>query len=98
MRPKRQPGVTSRALADGEVMVLSADGARATVLNTMGAIVWQLCDGDHSVLQIAELIGKRFADQPLDRLTADVTQLVDELLQDQLVGDEDSCGAPPSGS
>lgn len=96
MRPKRRPKVASRDLADGETMILDADGKQATVLNPMGAVVWSLCDGDHSVAQIATLIGQRFTDQPHERIAADVSRLVDQLLDAQLIGDEDPCGPPPS--
>jgi hypothetical protein len=98
MRPERLPNVVFRDLVDGEVIVLAADGETTTVLNPIGAVIWSLCDGNHSLDEIAALIGERFPDLPLEQIASDVKLLVEQLLNAALISAGTPCGARPSGS
>ncbi len=97
MRPRRVAGVTRREVGGGECVLLSADAARAVVLNPLGAVVWDLCDGARSEREISGVIAGRFADEPASRIEGDVRALVAELGRAGLVEDADACGSGASG-
>lgn len=81
MRPRRKAGAVSRELPDGETVVMGSDGARALILNPMGAVVWGLCEGSHDLEEIAALICEELADAEPDRVRSDVAALVDQLVE-----------------
>jgi hypothetical protein len=64
-----------RELAD-ETLVYDVEGHRAHCLNRTAALVWGLCDGEHTVSRIAERAG--------DRLSARVPEEVVRLALEQL--------------
>ncbi len=97
MRPRWSPGVSRRDVGADECVLLSAAADRAVVLNALGAVVWDLCDGAHPDAEISELIAARFADVPADRIAADVASLLAELGRAGLVEDVDACGSGASG-
>ena len=79
MKPKWADDVGYRELPDGEAMVIAADGSRALVLNSVGAAVWHLIDGQRSVEEISEFICTQFESLTRDRVTEDVTKLLTDL-------------------
>lgn len=44
---------------DGEVLIYDLDKNKAFCLNETSTLVWQLCDGNNSVTEISESIGKK---------------------------------------
>jgi hypothetical protein len=71
----RRSKLVVRALAD-ETLVYDVEGHRAHCLNRTAAIVWELCDGEHTVARMAERVG--------DRLSARVPDEVVRLALEQL--------------
>lgn len=57
--PSRVSSVTSRAL-DGEAVLVHAELKKVTVLNGVGARVWELADGQRSVSDIARVIAGEY--------------------------------------
>jgi pyrroloquinoline quinone biosynthesis protein D len=47
-------------------------------LSDVGSRIWELCDGQHSIEDIASRIAEEF-DAPLDTVLADTAELVTEL-------------------
>ena len=78
-RPEKVAELAVRSLADGEVVVLRPDGSAALVLNGTGAAVLELCDGRHSVVEMATLIASVFPEVPREAVEADVDALVAQL-------------------
>ncbi len=97
MRPRWSPGVTRRDVGADECVLLSACADRAVVLNALGAVVWDLCDGARAEAEISDLIAARFADVPAGRIAADVATLLGELGRAGLVEDVDACGSGAFG-
>ncbi len=79
-----RPGVRRRELADGESVALSPDGAQALVLNPMASVVLELCDG-RAPGEIAAVIAERFADVAREAILADVSRILEQLVQAQIV-------------
>jgi hypothetical protein len=67
-------------------VLLSLDEGTYFSLNDVGAIVWTLCDGSHTVEDIIDALCAEF-EAPPERIGADVVALVDDLASEGLVGD-----------
>lgn len=57
--PCRASSVTSRAL-DGEAVLVHAEQKKVTVLNGVGARLWELADGQRSIADIARVIADEY--------------------------------------
>ena len=53
--PQQAPNVVSRQIEDEAVLVHPVQG-KVRVLNAVGARVWELADGQHTVAEIAQMI------------------------------------------
>ena len=80
MIPKHKPGASSRALPDGQEVVLAPQHDRVIMLNPLGSVVWGFCDGNRDLGAIAAEIQNQFADVDPEQVRRDVTSLVDELV------------------
>lgn len=57
--PRRVSSVTGRTL-DGEAVLVHAEQKKVTVLNGVGARLWELADGQHSIAEIASVIASEY--------------------------------------
>ncbi len=96
MRPRAVPGLRRRELPDGESVVLQSEAGRAVVLNALGTVVLELCDGRLRSLDIVRLISERFADVQAERIAADVERFIRDLADNGMLEDLDACGSEPS--
>ena len=64
---------------DGEMVLLHIDGRELLGLNDVGARVWELADGEHTISQIAAAVCAEFLVDP-DVALDDVRRFVAELL------------------
>jgi hypothetical protein len=63
---------------EGELLLYDPRETRAVYLNATAAIVWGLCDGSRSVLEIIRVIEASYPDAGAN-LTNDVLQALDQL-------------------
>jgi len=63
---------------------LSLDEGTYFSLNEVGGMVWDLCDGVHTVGEVIDAVCAEF-DAPPDTVEADVIALVDELASELLL-------------
>jgi hypothetical protein len=76
-RPVTRPEVSAFPL-DDDLVLYDASTGEAHILNRTGAFVWKLCDGSHSIRQLASKTGSAF--QVSRRLTfADISELIARL-------------------
>ena len=82
-RPRRRIEVKSR-LVDGELVILDRDRGLVHQLNSTAMCIWERCDGQHTVAEIAAQVSDIFE---MDRETAlrDVVQAVRQLQVAKLV-------------
>ena len=67
---------------DGEVLIYDLNTNKAFSLNETSSLVWQLCDGDNSVSEISESIGRKL-DSPANE---DLVWLaLDQLKKEKLI-------------
>ncbi len=81
MKPARLPGVVSRDLPDGETAIMSVENDQVVLLNAIGGIVWELCDGTRDSVEMAQIIAERFDDLSAAQIRADIEAMVQRLHQ-----------------
>jgi hypothetical protein len=63
-------------------------------LNEVGSRIWELCDGDHSVAQLVEVLKVEY-DAPAESLAKDVLELLAELQTGKLIAEAVRSGITP---
>jgi hypothetical protein len=87
MHPRRNPDVKSSLLPDGYVVLSCSKTDWAHTINPVGALVWEFCDGEHSLEQIAGEISGIIPGDQLPDLDQQISLFVDELLVSGLLVD-----------
>jgi Coenzyme PQQ synthesis protein D (PqqD) len=82
-RPRQHPEVETYLLPDGTCLLFDNRTEMGHVLNTVGALVWDYCDGTCTVDQIAGEVASLLPDTTATR--DQVRQLVSELRDLHLV-------------
>lgn len=78
---------SSELLADPtETVMILSDAGQMYELNLVGAFIWEMLDGSHSIEEIADSVSEAF-DVPGDIANSDTIALVTELKQFDLVRD-----------
>lgn len=80
MRPQRIEGVRISELLDGETVVSTPDAERAVILNELGGVVYQLCDGQRTAGELAAFVADNVpggADR--EQVERDVERILGEL-------------------
>ena len=77
-RPRHTPGHRVEIL-DGEALLFHPATAQIAHLNRSAALVWQLCDGRHTVGEICTLLGTAYPDAA-GSIPEDVRQTLVRLL------------------
>jgi hypothetical protein len=72
--------------AGDSIVLLDPGGGTYFSLSDVGAEIWELCDGRHTLREIAEHLAEDY-DAPLDEILADARELVDELTGAGLLAD-----------
>jgi hypothetical protein len=80
--PLRRP-VPWRTL-DTEALVVDVKGGLLYPLNSVGARIWELCDGAHSVAEIAAVLAGEF-EAPAATIRADAVEFIERLADAKLV-------------
>lgn len=70
--------------AAGTLVLLDLDGGQYYALDEVSARVWELCDGELGVGEIAEKIGTEY-DAPLATIYDDVVVFLEEMIGENLV-------------
>ncbi len=76
-RPKARGDVSERLVA-GERVVLDPETNQLHQLNVTAAVVWELCDGERTIREIAAELQARF-EVDEEQALADTTALIDSL-------------------
>jgi len=65
-------------------VLLSVDDGSYFSLNEVGALVWNLCDGDRTLAEVVDGVCAEFDAAP-EEVTPDVVSLVDDLASEKLL-------------
>jgi len=69
---------------DGEALVVQPQDGMMNVLNDVGALVWESCDGTRTIAEIARLVRAKY-DVSEEAALADVAEFVRDLQDKGLV-------------
>lgn len=81
LRP--HPQVLSQRGADA-IVLLSLSHGRYYTLDGVGARAWELCDGTRSRHQVGVAISREY-NVPLERVDADLDELINDLVSEELL-------------
>ena len=81
--PQQNPDTAWRVV-DGEVIIITPSKSKATVLNTIGSRIWELCDGENTSKAIIEKLLDEY-NVGRDILTQDVKDFLDQMVEKQLL-------------
>jgi hypothetical protein len=59
-KPVRKPGITVKDIG-GETLLYSADEEAIHILNPTAQLIWELCDGEHTVADMERAIRASFS-------------------------------------
>jgi len=77
--PRLADGTIRKPLAGDEEVLMTAEGAKALIVNATGAAVVDLCDGTRSADEIAAFIVEHIPAAEMETVRADVDRIIDEL-------------------
>ena len=83
-KPKAREDVTIQILGD-EVMIYDAQRENVHVLNKTAKNIWALCDGRHTIEEMAEALFKEYPDMNEKDLLTDIKQTVAEFKQKNML-------------
>lgn len=84
MHYQRNDEIKTTLMPDGHVVLFDTKTEWAQVLNPVGALVWEYCDGATSVTEMADEIAK-LLEYDKTALQGDINSLVAELLSQGLI-------------
>ena len=76
MRPIRKPGIIARDLG-GETLLYSAEEEAINVLNPTAQLIWELCDGEHTIEDMEQAIRASFSVTDAHDVGADVERTLE---------------------
>lgn len=77
--PRRAPGVAGRTVDDEAVLIHPQQG-KVRVLNSVGARLWELADGERTISEMAAVIAGEYA-VSLARAESDALKFCTELIE-----------------
>lgn len=85
MNYTRNEEIKTTLMPDGHVVLFNSKTEWAQVLNPVGALVWEFCDGSTSLSDMTNEIGKLLEIHDTAILQDDINSLIQELLDLGLV-------------
>jgi hypothetical protein len=76
MKPIRRSGITVKNLGH-ETLLYSAEGEAIHVLNATAQLIWELCDGKHTVTDIEQSLRTSFSVPAEQDVMADVRRTLE---------------------
>lgn len=85
--PKRKKEILLQAAA--ETMVLfNLDNGQYYAIDELGGVLWELCDGTHSVSELVAMICEQY-NTTAETAESDVLEFLGELTNEKLLGESD---------
>ena len=84
-RPQHGELTLAQRASDTPIL-LNLESGQYYVLNEVGGRVWELCDGTRSVEEVIAMLSQEY-DAPTETLTADVLELLTDLVNENLLVD-----------
>lgn len=71
---------------DGDISLYHPPTEQVTVLNGTASDVWRLCDGERTIDDIADLLGRAYGVEP-DSIVADITETIRQFQKSELLAE-----------
>ena len=84
-RYRRRDGVDVVDLAEDEVVARSPDRSHAVVLNATASAILELCNGEHTVLEMARFLHDALPSSELSKVVSDVEAILEQLREAEIV-------------
>ena len=78
MKPVRKPSITAKNVGD-EILLCGAEEEAIHVLNATAGLIWELCDGEHTIADMERAIRTSFSVANEQDVHRDVMQTLDVL-------------------
>lgn len=78
---------------DAEAVLINLSTGMYYTMDKVGAVVWQLIEGGHSMAEMSSIIAERYGVDP-DMVLRDLEKVVRDLLEQRLVAVEEGRTAP----
>ena len=75
-RPVRKQGITGKDIG-GETLLYDLDGDAIHALNRTAQLIWELCDGDHSVEDMEQSIKASFSVDDSHDVSGDIERTLE---------------------
>jgi hypothetical protein len=85
-RPKKHGCVSEELLSDGGMVLYHSCRQQLMTLNATAALVWECCDGAHSLAMIAQELRDVFPDAPT--IEEDVLAVLQEFIARAMIVDD----------
>jgi len=85
-RPRKNDCVHDELLADGSMVLYHSCLHQIMTLNPTAALVWECCDGAHTLAMLAREVRAVFPDAP--DLEADMLALLQQLIEHGMIVDD----------
>lgn len=85
MYPLRNPDIESKLLPDGYLVLFNTKTDWAHTINPSAALVWEFCDGRHTVADIVTELTAILQPADSGALMAEVTNLVETLSREGIL-------------
>ena len=82
-RPVRSKNTAFRVV-DGEAVVISPKEGDVRVLNIVGSVIWEMCDGKNTVTDLVDRVMQKF-DVKKSVALADVEEFMQELVKEGML-------------
>lgn len=86
-KPTKADRLAYKTIGDETIILDTKLNQQVHQLNELGSFIWNLCDGEHEVSEIIELVCAEF-EVSSTVATADVQEFLDELEQKTLLYDK----------
>lgn len=87
VKPCRRDSIMARDL-DGEAILYNPDTKHVHILNKAALLVWQLCDGRHSISDMVAAIAEMYSFSPGEgiRVEQDIQGIIDDFAAQGMIG------------
>lgn len=82
-KPRQKPDFRLEEI-DGELLLYHPTSTTIMYCNPSASVIWQLCDGERTIEEIAMLLAAAFA-QNLETITADVESTLDSFCKHKAI-------------
>jgi hypothetical protein len=83
VKPKRKPGLNIEEM-DGELILFSPRTTKVLYFNPTASVIWQLCDGEHTLGEIVDLLAAAYPDAA-EKMLAQVEGTLQVFLENETI-------------